>query len=132
MSLKCVIPCNKYFYTLVTTIKPNNISMFSSFWPDSLKIAVEFYFIVVTTFNKCLSFCGYRQWQPVQSSCDLDCLHTGTFHFSGVLPLDKRTAGSACMGIVLKGVQQKRYYYYYLTGYRANSHFNYNTFSHCR
>ena len=27
-------------------------------------------------------------------------LCTGTFHFSGVLPLDKRTAGSACMGIV--------------------------------
>ena len=31
-------------------------------------------------------------------------LCTGTFHFSGVLPLDKRTAGSACMGIVLKRV----------------------------
>ena len=29
---------------------------------------------------------------------------TETFHFSGVLPLAKRTAGSACIGIVLKGV----------------------------
>ena len=47
----------------------------------------------------------------------LDCLHTGTFHFSGVLPLDKRTAGFAC---------------YNFPGCWSNSYFDYNTFSHCR